>query len=676
MKMKNIDFVLIIGLAFLLAIDTAAFAADKDGQKNVLQKSAGSTEDPIVDNDFKWHQVGSIWSRVTNFGKTGDDAYEGRTPSGDWPGGSGNSYLYRGSLWLTAKVDNVVHSTQPEDNEYAPLAPVSQIFNGDIAASETYTKYYDVKAPLAAGHIPLGLEITERTYAWSESFRDDFIIYEYTIKNVGIDSDGDGLWDTPRDLNEFYFTYRLDGDVSKLPDWGAEYRFSNQDDHAGVNSSWGILDLFEGWKDVIDSLQDLGEDPLGVPDSSLTFMWDGDNPGYPAYDGGPDDDLFNPGINGKYQTPGFLGFRILKTEPETFKPSAFHTNHIYNDPATDKESYDRMMAPKEFEKDGPSGVLINPATKKPFPNDYRAVLSVGPLDVFKAGDSVKVVCALAVGADSVRAGIYSLMELVKVTNTAKRMVDDNYQVKVRLAPAPAMEIKEYSENGVTTGMRVRWSKTPEDSSTFQGYKVWKSSGRDQNNNFIFQPLGAGTYNKKEQINWPPPVAADDPDMYEIIDTSIVIGFDYYYSVQSFSEDPDYGYSETSIVNNIQTIIPANRPQNNLNNVKVVPNPYLGSARWNNPRPNDADAWQHRIQFTNLPADATVKIFALDLDFIAEVKSGDIARISRDFIPAPNLGVAEWDLITRNNQEAAPGIYIYVVDSPTAGQKTGKFVIVR
>ena len=47
-----------------------------------------------------------------------------------------------------------------------------------------------------------------------------------------------------------------------------------------------------------------------------------------------------------------------------------------------------------------------------------------------------------------------------------------------------------------------------------------------------------------------------------------------------------------------------------------------------------------------------------------------------FAGASSMSVAEWDLITRNNQDAAPGIYIYVVDSPSAGTKTGKFVIIR
>jgi len=650
------------------------YAADPPGSRTArVNKTLNTTDGPIVPDDWQFHKIGALWSRVTNFGKTGDDAYQNRTPSCDWPGGSGNSYLYRGSLWLAGKIDGTVHVTEPESQEYAPIDAVHLVENGERAEEETYTKYYDVKAPLASGHFPLGLEVAERTYAWSESFRDDFIIYEFTIKNVGIDSDGDGYPDTPRDIDEFYFTYRLDGDVSKLPDWAAEYRFSNQDDLTGVNSSWSLLDLFPDWKTVTGSTEEEINNTLGKPDSSLMFMWDGDNPGFPAWDGGPDDDSFNPGIKGSYQTPGFLGFKILKTVPASFKPSAFHANHIYNDPTTDQEAYDRMMAPKEFESQGPSGVLVDPSGN-PFPLDYRAVLSLGPLDKLAAGDSVVVTCALGVGADSARAGVYSLIELTKIMNVAQAIVDADYKLVSRTAPAPDLAVTDFAENGVTKGLRIRWDKTPEDSATFIGYKVWKSAGRSSDLGYNWQPLALGTY-EVDSTSWPPPTAADDSNFYELIDTDIVKGFDYYYAVQSISIDPFYGYSESNIQSNLQTVIPANPPAADLDKILVVPNPYIGSASWNNPRPGFPGLWKHRLAFTNLPPDAKIKIFTLDLDFVAEVKSGDIAIVSDDFNAKPNTSVAEWNLITRNDQEAAPGVYIYVVES-SIGKKVGKFVIIR
>lgn len=673
-------FVILItcSLGILFILNMAAMSADKEPPKSrTLDKTAQIVQGPIVPDNWKFHRTGTFWHRVTNFSKTGDDAYVGRTPSGDWPGGSGNSYLYRGSIWLTARVDGVIHSTQTEDQEFAPIDSVHAIYDGRRGEFETYTRYYDVNAPLATGHVPLGLEVTERAYSWSESFRDDFIIFEYTIKNVGIDTDGDGYPDTPRDLEEFYFTFRMDGDVSKLPDWPAEYRFSNQDDLAGVNSNWGLLDLFPQWA---AEAGDFFTDERA--DSCMMFMWDGDNPSYPAYEGGPDDDSFNPAMDGTYQTPGFLGYRILKTEPASFKPVSFHVNHIYNDPVTDVETYDRFLAVKAFGGGGGSGdpnysgVVLNPKTQQPFVNDYRALFSLGPMETFKAGDSVVITAALGVGADVERAHVHSLKKLVEIMEVAQRIVDDNYEVVVQTAPPPNVEIREYTVDGVTRGMRLRWDKTPENSPTFIGYKVWKSAGRTRDNQFRWEPLGAGIYNRTENLNWPPPEASDDPNKYEVIDQNVQKGFDYYYAVQAMSEDPVYGYAETNPLNAMQTVIPANPPATDLSRVMVVPNPYVGSARWDNPRPGDSDPWKHRLQFTNIPSDATVKIFTLDFDFVAEVKSGDIARVSADFQADINYGVAEWDLITRNNQEAAPGIYLYVVDSPSAGQKVGKFVIVR
>jgi hypothetical protein len=417
----------------------------------------------------------------------------------------------------------------------------------------------------------------------------------------------------------------------------------------------------------------------------MIFMWDGDNPGYPAWTGPPtppDNDAFNPGINGGWQTPGFLGYKILKTEPSSFKPSSFHVNHIYNDPGSDQEAYDRMMAPKEFGDGGEgghpdfSGTMINPSTGEPFANDYRGVLSLGPIDTLFYGDSVVVTCALGVGADTLDAHVKSLIKLVEIMDVAQLIVDSDWDIPVETIPSPIMEIEEYVENGITKGLKIRWDKSSEDSSSFYGYKVFKSAGLTAENQFNWKPLGAGSYIYSDSSNWQPPTAPDDTNKYEIVDMDIKRGFDYYYTIQSISLDPYWGLIESSLTGNVQTIIPANIATLDLNNVKVVPNPYIGSATWNNPRPGDGSEWQHRLQFINLPRDATVKIFTLDLDFVAEVKAGESARVSRDFPAAANYGVAEWNLITRNDQEAAPGIYIFVVKSPSAGEKVGKFVIVR
>ena len=52
----------------------------------------------------KYHNVGNIWLRVSNYGffGSGDDIVP-RYPSLEYPGGSGMDYLYQGALWFGAK---------------------------------------------------------------------------------------------------------------------------------------------------------------------------------------------------------------------------------------------------------------------------------------------------------------------------------------------------------------------------------------------------------------------------------------------------------------------------------------------------------------------------------------------------------------------------------------------
>ena len=230
MKKSTLNKILLFSIIMILSVPI--LAVDLDNDRTIRQPLTKSQlEGPIVEDNWKWHKIGTLWNRVTNFSYMGDDAYDLRSPSCDYPGGSGNSYLYRGTIQLSAFVDGVYHASRGSSHEFAPLDSVSIIPSSEARGDqETITRYYDVEAPLATGHTPLGLEVTERTMAWSASYADDFIIYEYTIKNVGIDTDGDFNPDTDRTLNDFFFTLRLDADVSKLTSWEAEYRFSNQDD--------------------------------------------------------------------------------------------------------------------------------------------------------------------------------------------------------------------------------------------------------------------------------------------------------------------------------------------------------------------------------------------------------------------------------------------------------------
>ena len=668
MKMffSNKTYFLKLTITIILLILTT-FGADQKPRSEIGKISGISAEGPIVENNYKWHKIGKLWNRVTNYGMLGDDSYEDRSPSCDYPGGSGNSYLYRGSLWLSGFVNGNFHCSKVEDSEYSPIDSVHKI-TGDAALSDEdiYTKYYDVKAPLAPGHKPLGLEVTERSYAWSASYAADFIIYEYTIKNVGIDTDDDGYPDTDRTIDDFYFTMRLDGDVSKLTTWDTESKFTNQDDLVMANGvPWE-------WMDKVPQMAGMDSLLANAPvDSSTVFMFDGDNPDFDA-DNGEADDFGNPGPDGELQTPGFLGFRIIKSVPELPKHS-FHQCNIYNDPGTDQETWDRMIGVPEWE----DILLVDGAI---FPYDYRGIMTYGPLEIFNPGDSIVVTTALAVGSDPENGGAYSLADMMKDLDVAKFLVDNDYQISAEaLSPGPpTVTVEEYVENNVTEGIKIEWDPTTSQHAKFQSYIV--SKGRKSGTGVIEWETLATYTDTAGSESWPP--ETNEAGNFQLIDRNVTNGLVYYYSVQTSTEDIQYpipfGKIQSNITdeNSFNVISPSNpEAVNTLDRVKVVPNPYVGSHRWNNRTPSSNTPWEHRLQFTNLPGDAIIKIFTLDGDYVAETRANRSVIAGEDF-EVKSASVAEWDLMTRNNQEAAPGVYLYVVESPTLGTKTGKFVIVR
>ncbi|MGB8658765.1 MAG: hypothetical protein WCE90_13430 [Candidatus Zixiibacteriota bacterium] len=100
-------------------------------------------------------------------------------------------------------------------------------------------------------------------------------------------------------------------------------------------------------------------------------------------------------------------------------------------------------------------------------------------------------------------------------------------------------------------------------------------------------------------------------------------------------------------------------QVDLNRIKVVPNPYIVRNNW------EPSGDYSRIAFTHLPNRCTLRIYTL---------SGDLLR-TLEHNSADLDGNENWDLLTKNNQKIASGVYIYHVDSPY-GEKIGKFAVVR
>lgn len=104
----------------------------------------------------------------------------------------------------------------------------------------------------------------------------------------------------------------------------------------------------------------------------------------------------------------------------------------------------------------------------------------------------------------------------------------------------------------------------------------------------------------------------------------------------------------------------------LNNIKVVPNPYLANALWEPKNPYSSGRGPRSIHFTHLPSKCTIRIFTVNGELVKEINHDNNM----------NDGTAEWNLLTKDNLSASYGIYIYHVDAPGVGTKAGKFAIIK
>lgn len=104
----------------------------------------------------------------------------------------------------------------------------------------------------------------------------------------------------------------------------------------------------------------------------------------------------------------------------------------------------------------------------------------------------------------------------------------------------------------------------------------------------------------------------------------------------------------------------------LEKIKVVPNPYVATAGWEQKNPYASGRGPRSIHFTHLPPKCTIRIFTIN---------GELIDIIEHDNPL-NDGTAEWKMLTKDKLNVAYGVYVFNVDAPGIGQKTGKFAIIK
>jgi hypothetical protein len=385
----------LIRVFLVLAAGAISAGAGGDRGDPPFGTKAGSPNRSIVLDGSCITSAGNLQINVTNFGFLGSmprSAYGmADSPSAQWPAGSGIEYLYAAGLWIGAEVEGVpsVSTGYPENEFYPGDDPRDIVYrtlegatggrtypgdaddDGDGLVDEDwvngrdddgdglidedfaqigslmYTCWFTDDQPVAQRawpeHTPLGLKVRQEVYQWPN----DIVGVRYTIDNVGI-----------KYLQNVYVGIYADLDAGPrdVPNY-------YKDDEIG---SWAGT-----WCAETGGIE-LSED------ISTLYVHDNDT------DGG--------------RTKGYMGIVLLGTRmvfangeewdlgasPQAIR--IFAGLLPYEDggePVNDFQRYETL-----------SKHVMQPNTETP--NDYKALMSVGPYDVYY-GASLQIDIAFAAG---------------------------------------------------------------------------------------------------------------------------------------------------------------------------------------------------------------------------------------------------------------------------------------
>ncbi len=278
------------------------------------------------------HNIGKLEFGVVNNGSIGvdysasgpQDCFTGeRVVAMEYPKGSNTRYLFGAAFWIGAVVGRDTLVSVGQDGwtggqEFHPaedkpgsngkmvyrstIDPTKPEYEGAISEQDYICVYTDTFTSGVQGltndaiedtpHKPIGLEVTQRSFAWSYSYADDFVLFDYKIRNIGqerlkrvflgiyVDADVHG------NANTLGYTDDVCGFLDSI---NAAYLPVQCPDKDNVNLAWiadndGDLTLAPGW----EVPHVTGVRIVRAPKDSLevSFNWWVGN-GNPALDFGP-----------------------------------------------------------------------------------------------------------------------------------------------------------------------------------------------------------------------------------------------------------------------------------------------------------------------------------------------------------------------------------------------------
>jgi len=630
MKKSNNRFTTFTVLATVVALILLAalgFTREKPGseRERMMLNKAAVPQDFLVRCEVG--NVGVLLHYDTGIGQADLSA-----PSFEYPTYSDNHYLYAGNFWYRYKdAQGEIRGFPTGDLAYiSDAAGVTGIETSSATADnspdwaishlDTKSEWYDLyDADLNQnGSNVYGTIIT---HAWSESYRDDWILWEMQFVNRGDET-----------INDFYIGKRMDCDVSS---WG------------GGSGAAGF------WRDDLTGYY-VGTDETLPTDQNvyISYEFDGDNPTIPGDD------------TGGWQTPkesmGFIGTITITCPPNEDWPENRMAGHSWWDWNSDPSSPAEIYGYLEWGHNNPSEPY---RPEPPSPHDYRYLSSWGPYDM-EPGDTVKIRIATGIGeapqeyiSDPGHSRSIGEQGIVRNLSWAKRLYQMDW-VGPSAPPAPTLN-HFIGHNEIT----LIWDESAETAldpisgvADFEGYKLWKSTD-------------AVNWELLLQIDKINDIGRNTGLVHQYTDYAVQDGYNYFYSITAYDRgDPGAGVEslESSLSTARIQVMPGPESEDKLSEDKVVvvPNPYYAHADWNW-EPSTRDPAQHRIGFFGLPEHADIYIYTLSGDYVDKIEHRD-----------PTSGVAYWDCISENIQTVVSGVYLYVIEDKDGNKIRGKFIIVK
>jgi hypothetical protein len=598
---------------------------------------------------------------LTNYGFVGNN-FTTRTPSMEYPVGTGHEHLVRGGLWIgalaadangafigvtTGAVDGFTGDAAASATEYSPegdhidvrsTLPNNRRFSARAVSERDLSCTFDDLIPKRAqnnreDHRPLGVVVRQANYSWSFADYRHMVFFHWVITNTGAPL---------RNAYVGLYNELASGPKSSFANWPP-------------GGSWFKKKQI-AWVDSLNMFTERYCESVPIPNNCRYAV-----------------------------TPEIAAVKLLGVRPGSLsnpldKQITMQSwNFAPGDTARDedRERYALMSS-------GTKTVLNPlPVDLEPRDGDPVELISVGPFPQVSTGDSVQVDFVYMGGTDDAT--------LIKRAHTAQRAYDLNYIVPV---PPPSPRFKVIAREGAVD---YYWDDSPESfqdptspqPKDFEGYRVYAGEDRDSLHlvaqfDLATPPHDTTGFNTGLDVVRQPTTIDGVTYQYKYTLTSLRSGFKYFAAVTAY----DLGTTEIESLESGRTqnevmVVPAPRAGERAGGVVVFPNPYRVEAAWDHGR----NVRDHYLWFANLPARCSIRIYTLagdlvlDQDFDGSTYNGSNAR--GIYNPASDLpGVFSgatfgWDLVTRRGQAVATGLYMWSVEDHATGKThVGKVLLVK